>query len=220
MQLYEKLLQFNLFYGMGHDDLEDIVTHTKFDFFKVLTDQWVAHEGNACDRLLLMTSGTVDAITEADDHGYRIHETLTAPLAIQPEHLYGLIQRYHTSFRALTDCNIIAIGKADFARMCEQFNVFRINYLNLLSTMTQRASARAFRKNAGSDSQRIVNFIASRCLYPAGQKTIEILMERLALELNCSRRDVSDALGQLRKTGTLQTRRGKIIVPSLEKLHV
>ena len=94
LKIYDKLLQFTLFQGMSHADLMEVVGHTKFGFSKRPEGQRIAKEGDVCDQLIFLTTGTLSVETVSDDHTCRVSETVNAPYAIQTEQLFGLTQRY------------------------------------------------------------------------------------------------------------------------------
>lgn len=218
MQLYDKLLTFPLFLGMGRGDLEQIAGHTKFDFFKAQEGKTVVRVGEACNRLIMMTNGRMEMLKYADDYGYNVVETADAPHVIQPQNLFGLQQRFTATFTAVADCNFISLSKAETVKLCDNFMVFRINYMNLLAMSAQKASSLPW-KHLGSDNrQRITAFLFAHCAHPAGPKRFNILMERLAKEINASRLDVSVELNKMKDEGLISLGRGRIIIPSMERL--
>lgn len=218
LKIYDKLLQFTLFQGMSHADLMEVVGHTKFGFVKRPEGQRIVKEGDACDHLIFLTTGTLYVETVSDDHACRVTETVNAPYVIQTEQLFGLSQRYTSSFKTLTDCNFITIDKQEVMLLLETQLVFRINMLNLLAANTQRLRHRAWCSAPQTLRDRIKRFFFSRCLYPAGPKTFYILMNQLASELNDSRLDISRALNAMQADGLLTLHRGRIQIPMLERL--
>ncbi|MBO5548957.1 MAG: Crp/Fnr family transcriptional regulator, partial [Prevotella sp.] len=102
MELYDRLLQFTLFQGMSHADLMEVAGHTKFGFHKLAAGKRIVNEGDDCLQLLFLTHGTVRCETRNDGNAYRVEETIKAPYTLQPERLFGLNQRYTTSFKTLT----------------------------------------------------------------------------------------------------------------------
>ena len=126
---FAPLLQLPLFMGMARDDLQQIVAHTKFDFFKRPADSKVISEGDRCEAVVILTHGSLSVEKQSDDHGYGVREIVNAPLVIQLEHLFGLTQRYSASFTTLSPCNFMSITKPEVMFLFEQFDVFRINYL-------------------------------------------------------------------------------------------
>ena len=63
-----------------------------------------------------------------------------------------------------------------------------------------------------------ISFFLDHCVYPAGRKDIRILMAQLAQEVGDSRLDVSRVLNAMQAEGLLYLHRGRIEIPSLERL--
>ena len=59
LQLYDKLLQFPLFLGMSHNDIMEMVAHTRLDFFKLEADKSVVKADSICDKIIMLVSGQV-----------------------------------------------------------------------------------------------------------------------------------------------------------------
>ena len=218
LQIYEKLLQFPLFQGMSRDDLELVAGHTRFGFTKVSQGKTVVSEGDVCTQLFFLINGTLRVETSADDRGYLVVERMTAPYILQPESVFGYNQRYTHTYVVEDTANFITIDKDEVLRLTEDFLVFRLNLLNLYATQTQKLSRQVWRYSPQSLDDRIIRFFAQRCVYPAGPKWFYILMNRLALELNDSRLNVSRALNRLQTKGLLTLHRGRIEIPLLERL--
>ena len=215
---YAPLLQLPLFMGMASDDLQQIVAHTKFDFFKRPAGTRVINESDRCKSVIILTHGSLLLENHSADHGYTVRETVHAPYIIQIERLFGLTQRYTATFTTLTPCNFMSISKREMMFLFEQFDVFRINYLNILAATTQKAQSRQWHSAITNDRARVLFFLHSHCTIPTGSKEFSILMTRLASEVNASRLDVSRILNALRRDGLIELRRGKIIIPELRDL--
>ena len=215
---YDRLLQFTLFQGMSRTEMMEVMGHTKFGFDKQQANKRIIREGDACHQVVFLTSGTIQSETSSDDHAYHVIETFSAPYIIQPERLFGLTQRYTASFKTLTDCNFLTIDKEEIFLLLETQFVFRLNMMNMLATLSQRASHHPWRSLPATLSQRVARFFADHCYYPAGPKTFYILMQRLADELNESRLDVSRTLNKMQSAGLLMLHRGRIEIPQLEQL--
>lgn len=218
LQIYQKLLQFPLFQGMSRDDLELVAGHTRFGFSKVQQGKVVVADGEACTNLFFLIKGTLRVETEADDKGYRVVEQMSAPYMLQPEAVFGYSQRYTHTFFVEQTANFITIDKEEILRLSEDFLVFRLNLLNLYATHAQKLSRQFWRHSPVSLSDRIVRFFVHHCVYPAGPKMFHILMNRLAMEVNDSRLDVSRALNQMQREGKVVLHRGKVEIPQMERL--
>jgi CRP-like cAMP-binding protein len=176
------------------------------------------HDGDVCDHLCFLLSGTVTVDTRSDDGTYTVTEQLSAPFMLQPESIFGYQQRYTHSFRALTPVSLLRIHRSEVVRLTEQFLIFRINLLNLLATRTQKLLHQPWRHCPQTLRERIIRFMANRCIHPAGPKTFHILMTQLAAEVGDSRLDVSRALNVMQRDGLLTLHRGRIEVPHMERL--
>lgn len=218
MTLSSQLLQFSLFQGMSPADLMEVAGHTKLEFLKLPAGKPVVNDGDPCQRLLLLTHGTLLSDTASDDHTCHVREQLNAPYILQPLHLFGLNQRHTTTFRTYSPCNLIAIDKQELLLLLDTQLVFRLNYLNLLATEAQRLHHQSWRSAPKSLRERIIRFFFSRCLYPAGPKTFLIHMQHIADALNDSRLDISRALNDMQDDNLITLHRGRIEIPLLERL--
>lgn len=219
LQLYDKLIELPLFIGISTDELSDIVGQTKFGFHKLAIDRPLVSTDDKCTQLFFLMSGTLRVVSYADNYRYRIEEELSAPAVIQPEHLFGLQQRYTKDFIAHTDCSLLSLDKAEVLRLLDSYLIFRLNLLNSISMQAQRMSRIPWRQQSSDIRQQFVNFLRLRCLTQAGCKVLRIRMEELAKELHQSRLNVSRMLNALQNEGLLTMSRGIIIVPQLETLR-
>ena len=134
----QSLLQLPLFLGMGRSELADIEQDVQIGDTHAKRGTILASENEACTALVLVARGTVMASTRSDDHSYQIDETLQAPLLIQPEHIFGIKQRYTSTFSAQTYCEVIRIEKPMVLRLMELSMTFRLNLMNIIATQSQR----------------------------------------------------------------------------------
>ena len=168
LQIYDQLLQFPLFQGMSRDDLEIVAGHTRFGFTKMPAGKLVIKNGSACQQMYFLINGSVKIQSYADDNGYSVEETVSAPFLLQLESAFGYYQCYTHDFTTTTDVNFLLL-----------------------------------------DKEEVVS---------AGSKVFNILMERLAEELNDSRLNVSKALNQMQRDGLIELHRGRVVIHQLERL--
>ena len=218
LQLYDHLLRFQLFQGLSRTELLQMAGNTKFGFRKEEAGVTMVRDGNACRELLFLISGTLQLTTRSDDGSYRLTERLTAPWLLQPEVLFGATPRITGTCVTQEPCHFITLSKEEVLRLTNDFLIIRLNLLNLLATMVQKKTRQPWRRAAVSLRERFVRFVMDHSAYPAGPKTLHILMTRLADDLNDSRLDVSRMLNALQREGLAELHRGRIEIPSLEKL--
>jgi len=218
LKIYDQLLQFPLFQGMSHDDLEIVAGHIRFGFTKVSAGKRLVTSGDTCNQLYFIMSGSVKVERSSDDGHFSVLEHMSAPYVIQQEAIFGYYQRYTRTVTAQTDVSLLIIDKEEVLRLLEDFLVFRLNLVNHCATQTQKLSQQLWRNPPQSLRDRVIRFFVSHCSYPAGSKTFFILMERLAQELNDSRLNVSRVLNQLQYEGLIELHRGRVVIPQLERL--
>lgn len=215
---YSLLSRLPLFQGMSGSEFDDIISHVRLGFSKTNGGETVVVEGDSADRLVFVVKGEVVSEVFAADHGYSVAEVIHAPCVLQPEALFGLTQRYTKTFRAVTQCNLLSISKADAVSLTTTSEVFRINVLNTLCAMTQKLQRMPWRVKPQSVRQKIFSFVGNRCSRPAGHKVVNIGMVRLGNEISESRLNVSRELKALHNEGLIIQKRNSFIIPALEKL--
>lgn len=218
LQIFDKLLQFPLFQGMSRDDLEIVAGHTRFGFQKQSAGKNVVKSGDTCNQLYFLINGSLKVRSFADDYGYLVEEQISAPYILQLESIFGYYQRYTRDFVAQTDVNFLTLDKEEVVRLTEDFLVFRLNMVNHFATQTQKQMRQVWSRAPQSLEDRLVRFFTQHCLYPAGHKVFNILMTRLAEEVNDSRLNVSRILNDMQYRGLIVLSRGKIEIPQLERL--
>ncbi len=219
-QLTEKLLSTPLFQGISKSDLHTIVGHTRFDFGKHAPGKTIVKEGEPCTNMIFLLDGMINAKTQAADNRYTVTEFIKAPMQLQPERLFGMNQRYTTTFSAETACNTLSLMKSEVIKLCNNYDIFRINLINLLAAGVQKAEDRNWLSGHISQRMRIARFFTMHCIRPAGEKIIKIKMRDLAEEINDTRLNVSFELNRLQDEGLVQLSREKIHIPAIEHLFM
>ena len=207
-----------LFQGMSSNDMTSVAGKTKFAFHRVAKGKKVVSEGDPCQNLFFLLDGSMQVTSRADDNSYSMVEEMSAPDVIQPERIFGLTQRYSKTFTALTDCQLVSISKAEMLRLSEEHMIFQLNLLNIISTQSQRITHQPWRVRPQGIRNKIVRFVETHSMRPAGEKTLYIKMETLAMLIAESRLNVSKELNAMQKEGLISITRGIIRIPALEKL--
>ncbi|MBR1462936.1 MAG: Crp/Fnr family transcriptional regulator [Prevotella sp.] len=216
--VFEKLLELPLFQGMSRNDLNDVVAQTRFGFNRLPKGNTVVSDGEACNRLIFLTEGTLSVESRADDGSYSLVEQLNAPNILQPERLFGLTQCFTKTFTTLSPCRFLILDKAEAVRLSDKHQIFRINLLNIISTQSQRIAHQPWRTLPTGIRQKVARFIEMHSMRPAGPKILHIKMQTLANEIAESRLNLSRELNRMHAEGLIILSRGEISVPALERL--
>lgn len=217
LQLYGKLVQFPLFQGISSGDMGNIAANYRLGFRKIRVGESIVQAGEKATQLLMIAGGKVEITRCADGRAWEMREVVSAPYTIEPHRIFGLDNSMEATYVALTDINIIYIYKDELRRLITNFEVIRINCLNMMSHMVQKIHNNLLRRQPEPLTERIMRYIRERCVYPAGHKVMKIKMSTLAAELNDSRLDISYALHDLESHGIISIQRGIINVEAIEK---
>lgn len=216
--MYDILLSLPLFQGMSRSDLSEILAHVPLEFVKCGAGDYVVREAELCDRLIFLLDGEVRVSEWSASHGYLVSQKLAAPALLQIDHLFGLYHHFTRDYVCLGPCRFLFIQKSVILDILNSYMVFRLNFLNMLSTLAHRYERALWRDEPESLAQRVCRFISGRVLVAKGGMEVKVLMRTLARELGSSRIDVSRALHQLQDLGLIKLKRGGFQVESVEKI--
>lgn len=216
--MYDTLLQLPLFQGLGKTDLTNILSKVKLSFQKYDPEETIVKQGDKCEELMFFLSGQLVAETEHSDSNYTYSELFLKPMVIEPYSLFGLHPNYHATYKTRTEVNMLTIGKKYMLTELNLYEIFRINYLNILSNQVQVEHDKLFKVYATGIRKKLINFFAIQAFKPEGEKSIKVKMEDLAKIIDETRINVSRELNNMQEKGLIELKRKSIIIPALEKL--
>ncbi len=216
--MYKKLLQLPLFQGMGEDNLTALLEKVKITFCTYKSEDTIVEQGSVCDRLIFILSGSILSTSENEEQKYCLEEILESPTVLEPYSLYGMHTRFNATYKAKGTVNALSISKQYIISQLNKFEIFQLNYLNILSNRAQTVYQRLWNTNKKSIEGKIIQFLYLRCTNTPGEKTLHIKMMHLAELLDETRINVSKALNKLQEKGVLSLSRKTIIIPSMNTL--
>ncbi len=218
--MFNTLLQLPLFQGLQQDDFTSILEKVKLNFRKHKPGELLLRHGTPCNQLLFVLKGEVSRLTVHPDGIYAITEYIAAPSLVEPYTLFGMHTTYSSTYRATMPVDTVSISKSYLLKELFKYEIFRLNYLNIISNRSQTLQSRLWTHPVGDTPEaRILSFIVNHLDYPAyGKKIVKIKMEVLAHLINEARISVSRTLNALQDEGLVQLRRGEIGIPDISKL--
>ena len=199
--MYDTLLQLPLFQGLCKNDFTNIIGKVKLHFRKYNADDIIVEQGAPCTQLIFLLNGEIISQTTDNRHS-----------------LFGMQTNYTATYKARTDINIVTIDKLFVLNELNNYEIFRLNYLNILSNRAQVAYEKLWNSHIGNTEEKILNFLVLRSMKPEGKKILKIKMEDLASLIDETRINVSKVLNDLQEQGLVQLSRKEISIPALEKL--
>ena len=213
-----KLLALPLFQGITQQELHKLAAHARFHFQKLNSGITFIKEGEACKDLFFVLQGKIEITTSAANNSFMVKEWLETPSVIQPERLLGLSPWFSSTYTTQEKSSILSIDKESILSFIEHSFVFRINFMNILSTRIQKMERQQWRPSSYSLRERVIRFFEQHVYNIGGEKIFFIKMITLAKEMNVKRIKVSNVLNELQNEHLLKLERGRIIIPALEKL--
>lgn len=208
--MYDTLKRLPLFQGLGSSELQDIIGKVRFGFAQYKKGQTVIRKGETCRGLIFLMKGSVEIITTDDEGKYELAEYAEAPVLFEPERLFGLKQHYTCKCRAASQCNVLTVRKDDVMKLSTDYLVFRMNILNIISTVGQRAIDITTPKAECGTRKRMENFVNRISRTQTWPKVLRIKMQTLAEFLSLPRLEISKELNRMDSEGKITLQRGII----------
>lgn len=216
--MYDNLLLLPLFQGLSKNEFTSILEKVRFHFLTYQEGETFIRQGEDCHQLCFLLSGTAVVRNTDKEHGYTLSETLASPILIEPQSLFGMQTKYTATYQAQTQVKILTIDKKYILSELNKYEIFQLNFLNLLSNRVQTAHQKIWNTHVGTLNEKVVHFIALRSQIPGGEKTLQITMEDWAGLIDETRINLSRLLNELQGKGLLQLKRKEFIIPDFEKL--
>lgn len=216
--MYDTLLQLPLFQGLCTADFTSIIERVRFHFHSYKENEIIVRQGETCDKLIFLLSGEMVATTTHPTLGYSLSETFNKPYIVEPYSLFGIRPQYSATYLAHSEAKVLTIDKSYIFSELNNYEIFRLNFLNILSTRCQIANQKIADFRIGTLSEKFLQFFHFHCQIAEGKKELNITMDDLACLLNETRINVSRLLNDLHKKELIVLRRKGFEILALEKV--
>ncbi len=216
--MFDTLLQLPLFQGLCHEDFNNILEKIKFDFAQHKKGNIIIEQDAPCNHLIFLIKGIIAVETISKDGTYSFIEHIEAPAVIEPQVLFGMQLNYTATYYASTEADTVAVSKSFIINGLLKYEIFRLNYLNVISNYAQNAHNRLWYNSPTNVEEKIINFILTHVHKYPGTKVLKTKMDDLARNLNDTRLNVSKALNSLNEKNVIELKRKEIIIHDVSKL--
>ena len=136
-------------------NLEEISFHTR----SYKKGEILARQGDVCNRLVILTKGSVRG--EMIDYSGRLIkvEDIAAPRAIAPLFLFGEENRYPVEVTANEPTEVIEIPKTSVLELFRKNEQFLENYMNLSANYARTLSDKLFFMSFKTIRQKIASYL-------------------------------------------------------------
>ena len=196
-------------------DLEEISFHTR----SYKKGEILAQQGAVCNRLVILTKGSVRG--EMIDYSGRLIkvEDIAAPRAIAPLFLFGEENRYPVEVTANEATEVIELPKSSVLSLFRKNEQFLENYMNLSANYARTLSDKLFFMSFKTIRQKLASYLLR--LYKQQQQT-HITLDRSQQELSdyfgVSRPSLARELAHMQEDGLLIADRKHITILQKEQL--
>ena len=196
-------------------DLEEISFHTR----SYKKGEILAQQGAVCNRLVILTKGSVRG--EMIDYSGRLIkvEDIAAPRAIAPLFRFGEENRYPVEVTANEPTEVIELPKSSVLRLFRKNEQFLENYMNLSANYARTLSDKLFFMSFKTIRQKLASYLLR--LYKQQQQT-HITLDRSQQELSdyfgVSRPSLARELAHMQEDGLLIADRKHITILQKEQL--
>lgn len=196
-------------------DLEEISFHTR----SYKKGEILAQQGAVCNRLVILTKGSVRG--EMIDYSGRLIkvEDIAAPRAIAPLFLFGEENRYPVEVTANEPTEVIELPKSSVLSLFRKNEQFLENYMNLSANYARTLSDKLFFMSFKTIRQKLASYLLR--LYKQQQQT-HITLDRSQQELSdyfgVSRLSLARELAHMQEDGLLIADRKHITILQKEQL--
>ena len=196
-------------------DLEEISFHTR----SYKKGEILAQQGAVCNRLVILTKGSVRG--EMIDYSGRLIkvEDIAAPRAIAPLFLFGEENRYPVEVTANEPTEVIELPKPSVLSLFRKNEQFLENYMNLSANYARTLSDKLFFMSFKTIRQKLASYLLR--LYKQQQQT-HITLDRSQQELSdyfgVSRPSLARELAHMQEDGLLIADRKHITILQKEQL--
>lgn len=196
-------------------DLEEISFHTR----SYKKGEILAQQGAVCNRLIILTKGSVRG--EMIDYSGRLIkvEDIAAPRAIAPLFLFGEENRYPVEVTANEPTEVIELPKSSVLSLFRKNEQFLENYMNLSANYARTLSDKLFFMSFKTIRQKLASYLLR--LYKQQQQT-HITLDRSQQELSdyfgVSRPSLARELAHMQEDGLLIADRKHITILQKEQL--
>ena len=196
-------------------DLEEISFHTR----SYKKGEILAQQGAVCNRLVILTKGSVRG--EMIDYSGRLIkvEDIAAPRAIAPLFLFGEENRYPVEVTANEPTEVIELPKSSVLSLFRKNEQFLENYMNLSANYARTLSDKLFFMSFKTIRQKLASYLLR---LHKQQQQAHITLDRSQQELSdyfgVSRPSLARELAHMQEDGLLIADRKHITILQEEEL--
>ena len=201
---YSQLALAPLFKDLSAAEIEAILSSVPHKVSKFSSGSLISQSGEPVNSLMIVISGIVKG-EMIDDAGRVIKiEDIPAPGALATAFIFGNRNRFPVNVIALSDGELLSIGKPYFLKLLRENDTILVNFLDMISNRSQFLSEKIKFLNFKTIKGKLAHFILQRAGNDATVVNLGMTQTDLADFFGVARPSVSRALGEMEEAGLVE----------------
>lgn len=224
---YLTLTSIPLFMGISGDDLAIIMDKVELIDVDLVPGETFVKSGDVCQGMAILRQGEMTRNRSFDTGtfcnsrkqeiplSYRISETIEGPIILEPEVLFGLNNQHLNTWTANTSCQLTLISKQDVRQTLMCVPIWRINFINMLSTTLQKSYEEKIPRTIPQTRHLIIDHILRHCSAKGKSINMEITLEQLSHRIGITRNTIASEISRMEEDGLLERSKNNLHIPSI-----
>lgn len=209
-----------LFKDVDKDLLKDIISKYKYIRKSYKKNEIIACEGDRCDSLGLIISGSVDIARILPSGKSIMLKKLNEKSVFGEAIIFSKKNEYPATITAAEDCIIINIKKEEILRLCSNEKQFLQNFMCMLSDKILMLNQKIKNISFNTVRHKVVNYIIEmREKQDNNNIKLKSTKEEIAEEIGIPRPSLSRELINLRKEELIEFDRNNIFIKDFNRLE-
>mgnify|MGYP002853072460 FL=1 len=215
----EKMQMLPLLQGLTLQEFNQLIINLKLDFNQYGEGSTIVGQGERCNSLIYIISGSFEAEYHDDKRALILSETIsTTPHLIEPYNMFGVKRTYERTYTSMDDVSTFSISREFFINKMLSIPILRSNYINYLCNNLRKSKESERFNHPANIEQKMITALRSFCLFDNGEKNVRMTMNDLADMIDETRLNVSGVLNKWKKDKQIELRRYGFTIKNLETL--
>lgn len=186
----------DFFKGLSEDDIANLLFSTPGALRRYKEGDYVAHQGELCDKIAIMTKGSVCSFMINDYGKELILANIESPSLLGYTYIFASDNKFNVNIVAKTPCEMIFVEKEKLLTLLHDHPIFMQSYMRNMSDISMKVFKRLFELNLNKLKQRLLSYIEQHDELPK--------QAELAKQLGVTRPSLSRAFAELKRDGLIK----------------
>jgi CRP/FNR family transcriptional regulator, dissimilatory nitrate respiration regulator len=203
---YSVLSKSALFNELTPDGIETILASIPYRIKKFQSGSIISQNGEQVSSLIMVIDGIVKG--EMVDYSGRVIkiEDIPAPGAIASAFLFGKRNRFPVNVVAVSDVELLYIGKKDFLGLLMRNDLLLVNFLDMISNRSQFLSEKIKFLNFKTIRAKLAHFILQKSGRESNSVSLGMTQNELSDFFGVARPSLARTIGDLEKEGYIEAK--------------